>query len=80
LESDLTNSIEQVDALRVSHEESHKLSWELEKKSRQVTELQQAMSDFQVALYDERKQLLAVVAENDSFKGRAGNVTIKFRN
>jgi coiled-coil domain-containing protein 77 len=74
LESDLTNSIEQVDTLRVSHEESHKLSWELEKKSRQVTELQQAMSDFQVALYDERKQLLAVVAENDSFKGSAGNL------
>jgi coiled-coil domain-containing protein 77 len=50
------------------------LTWELEKKSRQVNELQQAMSDFQVALYDERKQLLAVVAENDSFKGNTGNV------
>ena len=61
-----------MDALRVSHEESHKLTWELEKKSRQVTELQQAMSEFQVALYDERKQLLAVVAENDSFKGIIG--------
>ena len=69
MESDLISTIEQVDALRVSHEESHKLTWELEKKSRLVTELQQAMSDFQVALYDERKQLLAVVAENDSFKG-----------
>lgn len=73
MESDLVNTIEHVDALRVSHEESHKLSWELEKKARQVTELQQAMSDFQVALYDERKRLLAVVAENDTFKGRIVN-------
>lgn len=53
----------------MSHEESHKVTWELEKKSRQVTELQQAMSDFQLALYEERKRLLAVVAENDTFKG-----------
>lgn len=61
--------LDQIEQLRVSHEETHQVSWELHKRSREVTELQQALSDFQVALFDERKHLLRVVAENDELKG-----------
>ena len=69
LENDYQLILEQVDGLRVSHEETHKLTWELHKRSKEVSELQQAISDFQIALFDERKHLLRVVSENDQLKG-----------
>lgn len=66
--------LEQVEQLRISHEETHKAQWELHKRGKEVIELQQALSDFQIALFDERKHLLRVVAENDQFKGRCKSI------
>jgi hypothetical protein len=69
-----------VESLRVSHEETHKVTWELHKRAREVVDLQQALSDFQVALFDERKHLLKVVAENDQLKGNQYKLTRQSRN
>ena len=68
LENDMQVALDQMDGLRVSHEETHQLSWELHRRSKDVSELQQSLSDFQLALFDERKHLLKVVAENDQLK------------
>ena len=71
MESDFQTVLDQISQLRVSHDETHQLSWELHKRSKDIVDLQQALSDFQIALFEERKQLLQVVAENDQLKGIA---------
>ncbi|KAI8911664.1 hypothetical protein EDD86DRAFT_189111 [Gorgonomyces haynaldii] len=67
-EEEYQEALNQIDKLKISHEESHKLSWELHKRSQEVVELQQALQDFQQAVFEERKQTLRIVAENDELK------------
>jgi hypothetical protein len=40
-------AIAAIDALKISHQDTHKLSWELHKRSQEVVELQKALQDFQ---------------------------------
>eukprot|EP00842_Homolaphlyctis_polyrhiza_P005504 jgi/Hompol1/5955/HPOL_004774-RA len=67
-EEEFVRAAERIEQLRISHEETHRLSWELHKRSQEVVEMQQALSDFQTALFDERKHTLRIVAENDELK------------
>ncbi|KAI8915140.1 hypothetical protein BC831DRAFT_516843, partial [Entophlyctis helioformis] len=67
-EEEYQHAMEHIEQLRMSHEETHKLSWELHKRSQEVVEMQQALSDFQTALFEERKHTLRIVAENDQLK------------
>ena len=46
----------------------HKLQWELRQKDDEIAELQKAISDMQVFLYQEREQVLKLYAENDRLK------------
>ena len=46
----------------------HKLQWELRKKEDEINELQKAISDMQVFLFQEREQVLKLYAENDRLK------------
>ena len=46
----------------------HKLQWELRKKDDEINELQKAVSDMQVFLFQEREQVLKLYAENDRLK------------
>jgi len=57
-----------MDGCRVSHEEYFNLTRELQKKTKEVTNLQKLLSDAQLAIFDERKELLKVLAENDALK------------
>jgi coiled-coil domain-containing protein 77 len=59
-----------IDTLKVPHEEHHKLQWQVHRREAEVAELQQALSDAQTQLFDERKQLLRVIAENDELKSQ----------
>ena len=66
--SEYSEAIEMVNQIKISHQESHSLAWEVLKRTKEVDQLQQALSDFQAAVYDERKHILKVVAENDALK------------
>ena len=52
----------------LAHSETHRLAWEVLKRTKEVNQLQQALGDFQAAVFEERKKTLAVVAENDALK------------
>ncbi|ORX87548.1 hypothetical protein BCR32DRAFT_227877 [Anaeromyces robustus] len=67
-EKDYEQAIKLMDGCRVSHEEYFNLTRELQKKTKEVTNLQKLLSDAQLAIFDERKQLLKVLAENDELK------------
>ncbi|KAI9183903.1 hypothetical protein H9P43_002955 [Blastocladiella emersonii ATCC 22665] len=67
-ESELQAYINALDAIRASHEEHHRLTWELQQRADEVRALQTALSESQAALIDERRQLLKVLAENDELR------------
>ncbi|KAF3689032.1 Coiled-coil domain-containing protein 77 [Channa argus] len=51
-------------------EDQHKLQWEVRQREGEIAELQNALSDMQVYLYQEREQSLRLYAENDRLKIR----------
>lgn len=53
---------------QVSHEELHRTQWELRVRHEEIAELQRALSDANVYLFDEREQVLKLQAENDQLK------------
>jgi coiled-coil domain-containing protein 77 len=46
----------------------HKLQWELRQREEEIVELQKALSDMQVYLFQEREQVLRLYSENDRLK------------
>ena len=54
----------------IAHTETHKMAWEVLKRTKEVNQLQQALGDFQAAVFEERKKTLAIVAENDALKSK----------
>lgn len=48
----------------------HKLQWEIRQREGEIAELQSALSDMQVYLFQEREQSLRLYAENDRLKIR----------
>ncbi|KAJ0069368.1 hypothetical protein NL108_004191, partial [Boleophthalmus pectinirostris] len=48
----------------------HKLQWEVRQREGEISELQNALSDMQVYLFQEREQSLRLYAENDRLKIR----------
>lgn len=51
-------------------EDQHKLQWEVRQREGETSELQKALSDMQVYLFQEREQSLRLYAENDRLKIR----------
>ncbi len=62
-------ALDAIDSIKISHQETHKLSWEVLKRTKEVNQLQHALGDFQAAVFEERKHTLKIVAENDVLKG-----------
>jgi hypothetical protein len=52
----------------VQADELHRTEWEARKRADEVRELQQALSDAQQFLFEERQRLLSLQAENDELK------------
>ncbi|KAL6617321.1 hypothetical protein U3516DRAFT_812058 [Neocallimastix sp. 'constans'] len=67
-EKDYEKAVQLMDGCRVSHEEYFNLTRELQQKTKEVTSLQKLISDAQLAIFDERKEFLKVLAENDKLK------------
>ncbi|KAJ3124676.1 Coiled-coil domain-containing protein 77 [Physocladia obscura] len=68
VEADFQDSIDKVESLKISHRDHHELAWQVHRREAEVAEIQQALSDAQVQVFDERKQLLRIIAENDQLK------------
>lgn len=67
-EQDLQTVLNTIDDIKSNQEYQHKLEWELHQRTREITELQNALSDTQNYLFEERKSLLKVLAENDELR------------
>ena len=70
-ERDLEDAAARTNAIEVSHEELHRTQWELKVRHEEVAELQRALSDANVYLFDEREQVLKLQAENDQVSVRS---------
>ncbi|NXP76692.1 CCD77 protein, partial [Ramphastos sulfuratus] len=62
--------IKRLERYRETYDEQHKLQWEVHQREEEVAELQKALSDVQVFLYQEREQVLRLCSENDRLKIR----------
>ena len=67
-EKEYEEALLKVEGLQVSHEETHRLAWELHKRTREIAELQEGLSNAQTDLLQERQHLLRIMAENDHLK------------
>ncbi|XP_077066161.1 coiled-coil domain-containing protein 77 isoform X1 [Siphateles boraxobius] len=62
--------LQMLEKYRSTAEEQHKLQWEVRQREEEIVELQNALSDMQVYLFQEREQALRLYAENDRLKIR----------
>jgi len=60
--------IEKVEQCFVEQDEVHKLEWQLKQRTQEVRELQQALSNSHLYLFEERERLLVLQSQNDSLR------------
>uniref|UniRef100_A0A7S2SHB0 Coiled-coil domain-containing protein 77 n=1 Tax=Mucochytrium quahogii TaxID=96639 RepID=A0A7S2SHB0_9STRA len=60
--------IDRVATTEVAHAELHRVKWELRVRQEEIAELQNALSDANVQLFEEREESLKLLAENDQLK------------
>jgi len=73
-ERERVDFLQRLDEMAGSSGERHTLKWEVRKKDEQMMDLQKALSDAHVFLYEERAQVLKLTAENDRLKSTSHNV------
>ncbi|XP_034032810.1 coiled-coil domain-containing protein 77 [Thalassophryne amazonica] len=69
-DSEQEELLQMLEKYRGNTEDQHKLQSEVRQREGEVTKLQNALSDMQVYLYQEREQSLRLYAENDRLKIR----------
>jgi len=62
--------VSKLEEYRVAYEEQHSMQWELRQREEEIVELQKALSDMQIYLFQEREHVLRLYAENDRLKIR----------
>ncbi|KAJ7997621.1 hypothetical protein DPEC_G00214030 [Dallia pectoralis] len=62
--------LQMLEKYRNTADDQHKLQWEVRQREGEISELQKALSDMQVFLFQEREQALRLYAENDRLKIR----------
>jgi hypothetical protein len=62
--------LERLDGLRLTQEESHKMEWELRRRTDEILELQNCLSESNIAMNHERKQVINLTEELESAKVR----------
>jgi hypothetical protein len=67
-EREREDMLSRISDIEVSRKESHQLQWEHHKLEKEVEELQRALSDAHVYLFDEREKVLKLHAENSQLK------------
>jgi len=69
-EAERRGILERQEKIEVSHAELHKLEWELKVRQEEISQLQDALSDCNVQLFEEREESLKLIAENDELKAQ----------
>ncbi|CAL8263550.1 unnamed protein product [Merluccius merluccius] len=69
-DSEQEGLLQMLEKYRGMTEDQHKLQWEVRQREGETAELQKALSDMQVYLFQEREQSLRLYAENDRLKIR----------
>eukprot|EP00966_Prymnesium_polylepis_P182956 4239316-Prymnesium_polylepis.2 len=67
-EAEIAALAERIDACSESHETQHKARWEVHTRMNEVSDLQKALSDSHVYLWDEREKCQRLQAEIDELK------------
>ncbi|KAK7826281.1 hypothetical protein U0070_021295 [Myodes glareolus] len=62
--------LKKLDLYREACEGQHKLEWNLQQREEEIAELQKALSDMQVCLFQEREHVLRLYSENDRLRIR----------
>ncbi|NXJ06204.1 CCD77 protein, partial [Odontophorus gujanensis] len=62
--------VKRLERYKETYDEQHKLQWEVRQREEEIAELQKALSDMQVYLFQEREQVLRLYSENDRLKIR----------
>ncbi|XP_007429561.1 coiled-coil domain-containing protein 77 isoform X1 [Python bivittatus] len=62
--------VKRLETYKASYDDQHKLQWEMRQREEEIAELQKALSDMQVYLFQEREHVLRLYAENDRLKIR----------
>jgi coiled-coil domain-containing protein 77 len=69
---------QKLEDVAVAREDHYKLRWELNQRDTEIAELQKALSDAHVYLYDEREHVLQLQAECDELKGLLNSIFFFF--
>lgn len=69
-ESENEDLLKKLELYREACEEQHKLEWNLQQREEEIAELQKALSDMQVCLFQEREHVLRLYSENDRLRIR----------
>ncbi|XP_071818376.1 coiled-coil domain-containing protein 77-like [Apostichopus japonicus] len=62
--------LKKLENYKVTYEQQHNAQWEIRQREEEIAELQKALSDMQVYLFQEREQVLRLYSENDRLKIR----------
>ncbi|NWT60894.1 CCD77 protein, partial [Erythrocercus mccallii] len=62
--------IKRLEKYKQTYDEQHQLQWEVQHLEEEIAELQKALSDMQVFLFQEKEQVLRLYSENDRLKLR----------
>ncbi|NWY62598.1 CCD77 protein, partial [Chionis minor] len=62
--------VKRLERYKQTYDEQHKLQWEVHQREEEIAELQKALSDMQVYLFQEREHVLRLYSENDRLKIR----------
>ncbi|NXF44621.1 CCD77 protein, partial [Oceanites oceanicus] len=62
--------VKRLERYKDTYDEQHKLQWEVRQREEEIAELQKALSDMQVYLFQEREHVLRLYSENDRLKIR----------
>lgn len=60
--------LEKLEGLRINQEEVHRSQWELRRRTDEILELQNALAETNIALNQERKQVIHINSELENAK------------
>uniref|UniRef100_A0ABK0L4T0 Coiled-coil domain containing 77 n=1 Tax=Rattus norvegicus TaxID=10116 RepID=A0ABK0L4T0_RAT len=69
-EAENEDVLKKLELYRETCEEQHNLEWSLQQREGEIAELQRALSDMQVCLFQEREHVLRLYSENDRLRIR----------
>ncbi|ELK02600.1 coiled-coil domain-containing protein 77 [Pteropus alecto] len=69
-EAENEDLLKKLELYKETCEGQHKLEWDLQQREEEIAELQKALSDMQVCLFQEREHVLRLYSENDRLRIR----------